>query len=83
MIITRTPLRISFLGGGTDYPEHFLTHGGSTLCASIDKFVYLTVTRLPRLFDHRIRVSYSRTELCRHVSEADRVSGVGEETPDP
>jgi D-glycero-alpha-D-manno-heptose-7-phosphate kinase len=69
MIITQTPLRVSFFGGGTDYPEHFSSHGGSTLGASIDKYTYITVNRLPSLFDHRIRVSYSRTELCPHVDE--------------
>lgn len=69
MIITATPLRISFLGGGTDYPEHFAEHGGTTVAASIDQYTYITVTRLTEFFDYRIRVSYSRTELCRKVEE--------------
>jgi D-glycero-alpha-D-manno-heptose-7-phosphate kinase len=69
MIITATPLRVSFLGGGTDYPEHFSEHGGATLAASIDQYTYITVTRLTEFFDHRLRVSYSRTELCREVDE--------------
>lgn len=69
MIITMTPLRVSFLGGGTDYPEHFQTYGGATLAASINKYTYVTVSRLTEFFDHRIRVSYSRTELCKSVGE--------------
>ncbi len=67
MIITRTPLRVSFLGGGTDYPQHFLKHGGQTLGAAIDKYTYVTAKRLPDLFDYRIRVSYSRIELVKDI----------------
>lgn len=69
MIITQTPVRTSFLGGGTDYPEHFSRYGGATLGASIDKYIYITVTPLTQFFDHRIRVSYSKTELCKTVDE--------------
>jgi D-glycero-alpha-D-manno-heptose-7-phosphate kinase len=69
MIITMTPLRVSFLGGGTDYPEHFSRHGGATLATSINKYTYVTVSRLTEFFDYRIRVSYSRTELCKSVAE--------------
>lgn len=69
MIITRTPVRVSFFGGGTDYPAHFRTHGGRTLAAAIDKYSYITVNRLAPLFDHRIRASYSRTELVRELDE--------------
>jgi D-glycero-alpha-D-manno-heptose-7-phosphate kinase len=69
MIISMTPLRISFLGGGTDYPEYFREHGGTTLCTSINKYVYITVSRLMAFAEHRIRVSYSRTELCETVEQ--------------
>ncbi len=69
MIITQTPLRASFLGGGTDYPEYFSKYGGATLGASIDKYTYISVTPLTKFFDHRIRVSYSKTELCRTLDE--------------
>jgi D-glycero-alpha-D-manno-heptose-7-phosphate kinase len=69
MIITATPLRVSFLGGGTDYPEHFTAHGGATLATSINKYTYITVTRLTEFFDYNIRVSYSRTELCKSVDD--------------
>lgn len=69
MIISKTPLRISFFGGGTDYPDHYEEHGGEVLSTSIDKYVYITVSRLNPLFEHRIRVAYSRTELVRTVDE--------------
>ena len=70
MIITKTPLRISFLGGGTDYPDHFRQHGGQTLGAAIDKYSYVIVNPLADLFEYTIRVSYSRTEL---VNSVDRI----------
>ncbi len=69
MIISMTPLRVSFLGGGTDYPEHFDKHGGATLGSSIDKYIYITVSPLTEFFEHRIRVSYSRTELVKDAQE--------------
>lgn len=69
MIISRTPLRISFLGGGTDYPEFFEEHGGNVVSTAIDKFVYITVNNLPDFFDHKIRVSYSRTELVEKLEQ--------------
>lgn len=69
MIVTRTPLRISFLGGGTDYPEHFRAHGGQSLAVAIDKYSYVAVNPVVRLFEHSIRISYSRTEVPRSVDE--------------
>jgi D-glycero-alpha-D-manno-heptose-7-phosphate kinase len=69
VIISRTPVRISFLGGGTDYPDWFRAHGGQTLGATIDKYSYLTVNRLAPLFDYSIRVSYSRLELVDRVDD--------------
>jgi len=69
MIITQTPLRASFLGGGTDYPEHFSKHGGCTLGTSIDKYTYISVTPLTKFFNYRIRISYSKTELCNTIDE--------------
>jgi D-glycero-alpha-D-manno-heptose-7-phosphate kinase len=69
MIITQTPVRISFLGGGTDYPEYFSRYGGATLSTTIDRYTYVTVSPLTRFFDHRIRISYSKTELCSTVDE--------------
>jgi D-glycero-alpha-D-manno-heptose-7-phosphate kinase len=62
MIITRTPLRISFFGGGTDYPVWYKEHGGSVLSTTIDKSCYITCRRCPPFFDYHSRVSYSRVE---------------------
>lgn len=62
MIITRTPLRISFFGGGTDYPVWFREHGGSVLSTTIDKYCYITCRHLPPFFDYHSRVSYSKVE---------------------
>lgn len=74
MIITRTPLRVSFLGGGTDYPDYFRQHGGQTLGAAIDKYTYITVNQLAGLFDHSIRVGYSRTELVKSIDQIEHPS---------
>ncbi len=62
MVITRTPLRISFFGGGTDYPVWYREHGGSVLATTIDKCCYITCRRLPPFFDYHSRISYSRVE---------------------
>jgi D-glycero-alpha-D-manno-heptose-7-phosphate kinase len=59
MIISRTPMRVSFVGGGSDLPSHYRLYGGAVISCSIEKFVYITVN--PR-FDAGVRVSYSRTE---------------------
>jgi D-glycero-alpha-D-manno-heptose-7-phosphate kinase len=69
MIIARTPVRVSFLGGGSDYPDHFRKHGGQTLGVAIDRYSYLTVNRVPKLFDYAIRVSYSRLETVDCIDE--------------
>lgn len=62
MIISRTPFRISFFGGGTDFPSFFRQNGGAVLGGTIDKYCYLSVHRLTPFFKHRFRASYSRTE---------------------
>jgi len=70
MIISRAPVHISFLGGGTDYPEYFLQEGGAVLATAIDKFSYVTASPfLSRLFDYSVRVSYRKVELAKQVSE--------------
>ena len=70
MIITRAPLRVSFLGGGTDYPEFFLQEAGGVLAAAIDKFTYVTASPFhSALFDYSVRLSYSKTETARRVEE--------------
>ncbi len=70
MIISRTPVRVSFLGGGSDYPEYCRDHTGMTLCATIDKYSYITVNSLSGFFGHNIRISYSKTELAKTVPTA-------------
>ena len=62
MIITRTPLRISFFGGGTDYPVWYRERGGSVLSTTIDKCCYITCRYLPPFFEYHSRISYSRVE---------------------
>ncbi|MGE5217845.1 MAG: kinase [Chloroflexota bacterium] len=69
MVISRTPFRISFFGGGTDYPIWYRDHGGSVLATTIDKYCYLTCRYLPPFFEHRIRLVYSRIENCQSVDE--------------
>lgn len=69
MIISRTPFRISFFGGGTDYPSWYRSHGGAILAATIDKYCYITCRYLPPFFEHRIRVVYSKIENCQTIDE--------------
>lgn len=69
MIICRTPFRISFFGGGTDYPEWYRQHGGAVLAATIDKYCYLTCRYLPPFFEHRFRIVYRKIENCTTIDE--------------
>lgn len=69
MIISRTPFRISFFGGGTDYPAWYLEHGGAVLSTTIDKYCYITCRYLPPFFEHRHRVVYSKVENVVEVAE--------------
>jgi D-glycero-alpha-D-manno-heptose-7-phosphate kinase len=69
MIISRTPFRISFFGGGTDFPVWYREHGGAVLATTIDKYCYLTCRHLPPFFEHRIRIVYSKIENCQTVEE--------------
>ncbi len=62
MILTRTPFRMSFFGGGTDYPAWFREHGGAVLATTIDKYCYISCRYLPPFFAHRSRIVYSRIE---------------------
>ncbi len=69
MIISRTPFRISFFGGGTDYPAWYRTHGGSVLATTINKYCHISCRYLPPFFEHKIRVVYSKIESCQDVAE--------------
>lgn len=68
MIITRTPFRVSFFGGGTDYPAWFRDHGGSVLATTIDKYCYITCRYLPPFFEHKHRIVYSIIENVREIA---------------
>jgi len=69
LIISRTPHRISFLGGGTDYPEYYMKHGGKVLGTAIDKYCYLNVRKLPPFFTHKHRIVYSKSENTQTLDE--------------
>jgi D-glycero-alpha-D-manno-heptose-7-phosphate kinase len=69
MIISRTPFRVSFFGGGTDFPEFYARHGGAVLTTTIDKFCYITIHRLAPFFKYRFKASYARTETVMNLSE--------------
>ncbi len=69
MIITRTPFRISFFGGGTDYPAYFRKYGGAVLSTSINKYCYLSVRYLSPLWDYHYRVRYTDREETKLISE--------------
>lgn len=69
MVISKTPFRISFFGGGTDYPAWYNNHGGSVLATTINKYCYISVRHLPPFFDHKFRIVYSRIESCKSIDE--------------
>ena len=69
MILSRTPYRISFFGGGTDFPAWYSQWGGCVLGATIDKFCYITVRHLPPFFDYKHRVVYSQLEHVREIAD--------------
>lgn len=69
MIISKTPLRISFFGGGTDYPDHVTKYGGAVISTSINKYVYLTVNRISEISQYKYKVAYSKLEHCQSLDE--------------
>lgn len=69
MIITKTPFRMSFFGGGTDMEEYFNENGGAVLSTTIDKFCYVNVRHLPRFFDYSTELSYSKIERVKNIEE--------------
>lgn len=70
MIISRAPLRISFFGGGTDFPEYFRTEGGAVLATAIDKYSYVTASQFQSdLFDYAVRISYRKNESVADVAQ--------------
>ena len=69
MVIVRTPFRVSFFGGGTDYPAWFREHGGAVLATTIDKYSYITCRKLPPFFDHKHRIVYSYIENVKSIDD--------------
>jgi len=69
MLVSRTPYRISFFGGGTDYPGWYREHGGTVLASSIDKYCYISCRTLPPFFEHKYRVVWSKIESCKTIAE--------------
>lgn len=70
MIISRTPFRISFFGGGTDYPAWYKNNKGAVLSTTIDKYCYISCRRLPPFFEYKHRIVYSKSE---HVNKIDEI----------
>lgn len=68
-IISRTPVRISFFGGGTDYPAYYSRHPGATLGTTIDKYTYISLNTLSDFFEYKLRISYSKIELVSSLEE--------------
>jgi D-glycero-alpha-D-manno-heptose-7-phosphate kinase len=69
LIVTKTPFRISFFGGGTDYPAWYRTNGGQVLATSIDKYCYISCRKLPPFFEHKHRIAYSIIERVNSIDE--------------
>ena len=69
MIISKTPYRISFFGGGSDYPEWYLKNSGTVISTSINKYVYVTCRKLNKYFKHNYRVSYSIVEEVQKINQ--------------
>jgi len=71
VIITKTPFRISFFGGGTDYPDYYHEHGGSVLSTTIDKYCCIACRYLPPFFEHKYRIVYSKIENKLNIKDID------------
>ena len=69
MIITQTPFRMSFFGGGTDFPDFYREHGGAVISTTFAKYCYVNVRHLPRFFDYSTELSYARTERVKRVED--------------
>ena len=69
MIISRTPFRVSFFGGGSDYPQWYRHHGGAVLATAIDKYCYISCRKLPPFFDYKHRLVYRKQETVNRISE--------------
>jgi D-glycero-alpha-D-manno-heptose-7-phosphate kinase len=77
MILTRTPFRISFFGGGTDYPVWFEKNGGAVLSTTIDKYCYILCRSFPPFFDNTLRVVWSKVELTNNAEDLEHPGAKG------
>ncbi len=73
MIISKTPYRISFFGGGTDYPDWYTKFGGEVVSTTINKYLYLTCRDLPNFFEHKYRIVYSKIELTNQIKDIEHL----------
>ena len=69
MIISKTPYRISFFGGGSDYPNWYNKNGGVVLSTTIDKYIYISCRYLPPFFNHKYRIVWSRIESVKSINQ--------------
>ena len=69
MIISKTPYRISFFGGGSDYPSWYIRNGGAVLSTTIDKYIYISCRYLPPFFEHKYRIVWSHMENVKAINE--------------
>ena len=69
MIISKTPYRISFFGGGSDYPEWYNKFGGTVLSTTINKYLYITCRELPGFFDHKYRIVWRKIEKVKDINQ--------------
>ena len=69
MIITKTPYRISFFGGGSDYPDWYKKYGGMVLSTTIDKYIYISCRSLPKFFNHKYRIVWSKIENVKNINQ--------------
>jgi len=69
MIISKTPYRISFFGGGSDYPDWYKKYSGAVLSTTIDKYIYITLRDLPNFFEHKYRIVWSKVETVKSINQ--------------
>ena len=69
MIISKTPYRVSFFGGGSDYPEWYLKNGGEVISSTVNRYLYISCRHLPNFFSHRHRIVYSKIEEVKKITE--------------
>ena len=67
MIISKTPYRVSFFGGGSDYPEWYLKNGGEVISSTVNRYLYISCRHLPNFFSHKHRIVYSKIEEVKKL----------------